>query len=132
METAARRLGWALSDIIAIANWGNPGWAVDYDDAGFIGGALVGKKFEVGNVPLRIEIDGTFGGLSATSNRLDPEGLDETVKSEFQVDCNGARWDRAGRRPGDRISLRRAGGRVDRQFGDRHRFWPGHAVADRP
>ena len=35
-------------------------------------------------MPLRIEIDGTFGGLSATSNRLDLEGLDETVKSEFR------------------------------------------------
>ena len=73
-----------IVDTEGFANWGNPGWAVDYDDAGFIGGALVGKKFEVGNVPLRIEIDGTFGGLSATSNRLDPEGLDETVKSEFR------------------------------------------------
>ena len=46
--------------------------------------ALVGKKFEIGGMPLRIELDGTFGGLSAASNRLDPNpgGLDETVKSE--------------------------------------------------
>ena len=73
-----------IVDAEGFANWGNPGWAVDYGDAGFIGGALVGKKFEVGNVPLRIELDGTFGSLSATSNRLDPEGLDETVKSEFR------------------------------------------------
>ena len=73
-----------IVDAAGFANWGNPGWAVDYDDAGFIGGALVGKKFEVGSVPFRIELDGTFGGLSATSNMLDPEGLDETVKSEFR------------------------------------------------
>ena len=73
-----------IVDAEGFANWGNPGWVVDYGDAGFIGGALVGKKFEVGNVPLRIELDGTFGSLSATSNRLDPEGLDETVKSEFR------------------------------------------------
>ena len=73
-----------IVDTEGFANWGNPGWAVNYDDAGIIGGALVGKKFEVGNVPLRIELDGMFGGLSATSNRLDPEGLDETAKSEFR------------------------------------------------
>ena len=73
-----------IIDAEGFANWGNPGWAVDYGDAGFIGGALVGKKFEVGNLPLRIEIDGTFGGLPATSNRLDPDGLNETVKSEFR------------------------------------------------
>ena len=78
-----------IVDTEGFANWGNPGWAVDYDDAGFIGGALVGKKFEVGSMPLRIEIDGTFGGLSATSNRLDPEGLDETVKSEFRWIATG-------------------------------------------
>ena len=73
-----------IGDAEGFANWGNPGWAVDYDDAGFISGALVGKKFEVGSVPFRIELDGMFGNLSATSNRLDPEGLDETVKSEFR------------------------------------------------
>ena len=82
--TGSGRADNRIVDAEGFANWGNPGWAVDYDDAGFIGGALVGKKFEVGSMPLRIEIDGTFGGLSATSNRLDPEGLDETVKSEFR------------------------------------------------
>ena len=73
-----------IVDAEGFANWGNPGWAVDYDDARFIGGALIGKKFKVGSMPFRIELDGTFGSLSATSNRLDPEGLDETVKSEFR------------------------------------------------
>ena len=73
-----------IVDVDGFANWGNPGSVVDYDNSGFIGGALIGQKFEIGGVPLRIELDGTFGGVSATSNRLDPEGLDETVKSEFQ------------------------------------------------
>ena len=45
------------------------------------GGALIGKKFKIGGVPLRIELDGMVGKVSATSNRLDPEGLDETVQS---------------------------------------------------
>ena len=44
-----------IVDAEGFANWGNPDWAVDYDDAGFIGGALIRKKFEVGNIPLRIK-----------------------------------------------------------------------------
>ena len=73
-----------IVDVDGFANWGNPGSVVDYDASGFVGGALVGKKFEIGGMPLRIELDGTFGGLSAASNRLDPNpgGFDETVKSE--------------------------------------------------
>ena len=73
-----------IVDVDGFANWGNPGSIVDYDASAFVGGALVGRKFEIGGVPFRIELDGTFGGLSAASNRLDPEGLDETVKSEFR------------------------------------------------
>ena len=72
-----------IVDIDGFANWGNPGSTVDYNDSGFVSGALIGRKFETVAVPVRIELDGTFGDLSATSNRLDPEGLDETVKSEF-------------------------------------------------
>ena len=70
-----------IIDVDGFANWGNPGSTVDYDTSGFIGGALIGKQFKIGGVPLRIELDGMVGKVSATSNRLDPEGLDETVQS---------------------------------------------------
>ncbi len=73
-----------IIDVDGFANWGNPGSAVDYDDAGFIGGALMGKKFDIGDIPFRIEIDGSLGDLSANTNRLDPEGLDETAETEFR------------------------------------------------
>ncbi len=65
---------------------GNPGWAVDYDDAGPAGSALIGRKVEIGGVPLTVEIDGMFGELSAETNRIDPryQPPDETVKSEFR------------------------------------------------
>ena len=72
-----------IVDVDGFANWGNPGSTVDYDDAGFVVGALVGKKFEIGGAPLRVEVDGTFGDMSANTNKLDPEGLDETAESEF-------------------------------------------------
>ena len=72
-----------IVDVDGFANWGNPGYRVDYDDSGFVGGALLGKKFEINSLPLRIELDSSFGDLSAASNRLDPVGLDETVKSEI-------------------------------------------------
>ena len=72
-----------IVDVEGFANWGNPGYRVDYDDSGFVGGPMLGKRFDINGLPLRIELDATFGSLSATSNRLDPVGLDETVKSEI-------------------------------------------------
>ena len=50
--------GNRIIDVDGFANWGNPGSTVDYDTSGFIGGALIGKKFKIGGVPLRIELDG--------------------------------------------------------------------------
>ena len=82
-----------IVDRDGFSNWGNPGWAVAYRDSAFMGGALVGKRFAVGGVPLRLELDGAFGGPSATTNRIDPNlvsvqpppgGADETVVSTFR------------------------------------------------
>ena len=74
-------------DVDGFSNWGNPGWAVDYDDAGLAGGALIGRRFEIGGAPLRVELDGTFGDMSAKTNRIDPgnpDDPDETVESKFR------------------------------------------------
>ena len=73
-----------LIDIDGFANWGNPGSTTDYDDAGLVGGVLAGRKFEVNGTRLRLELDGTFGNLTAQSNRLDPQGLDETVETDVR------------------------------------------------
>ena len=78
------RMSNRIVDVDGFANWGHPGSVVDYDDAGFVGGVLAGKRFEMGGVPFRIEIDATFGDMSAKTNQLDPEGLDETAESEFR------------------------------------------------
>ena len=44
----------------------------------------MGRKLHLGPVPVRIEADGTFGDTRATTNRLDPEGLDETAEAKFR------------------------------------------------
>ena len=72
-----------IVDIDGFADWGNPGSVSDYDDTGVIGGVLVGGKFDVGGFTLRGELDGTLTNVSASTDKLDPEGLDETAESEF-------------------------------------------------
>lgn len=75
-------------DVDGFSNWGNPGWAVNYDDIGFLGGALIGRKFAAGNrfggTRLRVELDAALGSLSTETNQLDPEGLDETARLKFR------------------------------------------------
>ena len=72
-----------ITDVDGFADWGNPGSVSDYDDTGFVGGAVVGRKFDVGGLTLRMELDGTLTNVSASTNKVDPEGLDETAESEF-------------------------------------------------
>lgn len=75
-----------LIDTDGFANWGNPGSVTRYGDAGFVGGVLIGKKFDFGGTLIRFELDGTIGDLEAQTNWLDPspEGRDETAVAEFQ------------------------------------------------
>ncbi len=80
----AGRMDTRIVDVDGFANWGHPGSVVDYDIAGFVGGGLIGKKFSLGGVPLRIEFNGLFGNMSAETNKLDPVGLDETAEAELR------------------------------------------------
>ncbi len=73
-----------IEDVEGFANWGLPGWSLDYHDSGLVAGMLAGRRLELAGIPLRFEVDGMLGDLSARSNRLDPEGLDETVESEIR------------------------------------------------
>ena len=72
-----------IVDEDGFANWGNPGWSVDYGRRGFVAGALAGMKISAAGIPLRLELDGVFGNMSGNTNQLDPAGLDETVDSKF-------------------------------------------------
>ena len=82
----AGRADGRIVDTDGFSYSGNPGWTVDYDDAGFAGSALIGRKLEIGGMPLRVELDGTFGDLSARTNRIDPrfQPPDETVESKYR------------------------------------------------
>ena len=75
-----------IVDPDGFANWGNPGWAVNYDAGDVVGGILFGKKLRQENGPVRLELDLMLDGKTASSNKLDPspQGGDETVRSEFQ------------------------------------------------
>ena len=89
----AGRLDNRVVDVDGFAS-GNPGSSVGYAAAGTVVGALAGRKFDVGGIPFRVEIDGAFGDLSASTNRLDPprprtlptcpQGGDETAESKFR------------------------------------------------
>lgn len=73
-----------IVDIDGFANWGNPGATLDYDDVELTGSALVGQRLAIGPLPLRFEADTTFGDMRATTNLLDPQGLDETAEAKFR------------------------------------------------
>lgn len=59
-----------------------PGFAVRYDDPGFVGGVLVGRKLD--GLPVRIEIDVGSADLSAATKGVDPKVLDETAASKVR------------------------------------------------
>lgn len=73
-----------LVDVDGFADWGNPGSTTEYDKRELVGGVLAGRTFEVNGTRLRLEIDGTFGGLSARTSALDPTCTDESAESEFR------------------------------------------------
>ena len=80
---AARMVNWIV-DVDGFANWGHPGSMLDYDDVEFVGTALVGRQLKIGPVPMRFEVDGTFGDMQTTTDRLDPIGLDETATTTLR------------------------------------------------
>lgn len=75
-----------VTDTDGFSYSGRAGHSVDYEEGGFVGGVLIGRRFEVGGLPLRFEVDGAFGGMSAKTTRIDPrfQPPDETVESDFR------------------------------------------------
>lgn len=73
-----------LVDPEGFAYWGRRGWVTDYKDAELVGGLLVGRKFDLNGAPFRIELDGTFGRMSARTDRVDPPNGDETARASLR------------------------------------------------
>ena len=63
---------------------GVPGQSFEYDDTGFPAGIVAGRHFHLGDLPIRVELDGAFVGLPSASRQMDPVGLDETATSEWR------------------------------------------------
>lgn len=79
--------GRAASHIVdrdGFSNWGRPGSSLNYGDSAFLGGALIGQRFTVAGLALRVEVDATFGKLAAASDGLDPRARDETAATEMR------------------------------------------------
>jgi len=91
VSAGAGRIGNRLIDVDGFANWGNPGSMVDYDDRGFVGGVLIGRKFELDGTPLRMELDVVFGGLSASSDA--GAGVDVPLDPEWTLRLEGSYLD---------------------------------------
>ena len=61
------------------AHWGRHGWATDYDGTDLASDLLVGREFTLNGARFRVEFDGVFGDMSAQTDRVDPQGRDETA-----------------------------------------------------
>lgn len=73
-----------LIDPTGFANWGHPGTVTRHEDSGFVGGVLIGRKFNLGGFSVQVELDGTIGDLESETDYLDPIGRDESAGAEFQ------------------------------------------------
>ncbi len=73
-----------IVDPSGFANWGRRGWATDYDDGDLAWGFLAGRKLVLGRADLRLEVDGAWGNVAAHSDRVDPEGRDETASASVR------------------------------------------------
>ena len=121
-----------IIDPEGFAHWGRRGWATDYDDGDLVGGLLAGRKFTLNGARFRIELDGTFGDMSARSDRVDPIGRDETARAWL-------RWVTTARvgleheeGPVTVFCERWGGGGEDHELRDRHRLLAGHAATVGP
>lgn len=73
-----------IVDEKGFANWGQTGYTVDYEDTGFAGSVMVGREILACGTNFRFEADATIANVVASSNQLDPRGLDETVVAEVR------------------------------------------------
>ena len=72
-----------INDVDGFAYWLQPDWMTSYARRDTVGGVLAGRRFTLGDTPLRVEFGFMDGSFKASSNQLDPFGLDETVRTHY-------------------------------------------------
>lgn len=73
-----------IVDVTGFANWGTAGHKTSFRGQKLVGSALVGRSFVSDGMPLRMELDASFGSIAGKSDRLDPADRDETGKVEYR------------------------------------------------
>ena len=73
-----------IRDVDGFANWGNPGSTRDYDAGGAVGGVFAGRRFALGGLGLRYEVEAMLGDLSARTDGLDPTCPDEAADTRLR------------------------------------------------
>ena len=73
-----------IIDPQGFAHWGKRGWATDYDGTDLAGGLLLGREFTLNSARFRVELDGVFGDMSRQTDRVDPQGRDETARASLR------------------------------------------------
>ena len=78
------RMDSRIVDVDGFSNWGNPGWAVNYDDLGSLGGFLAGRKFQIGGARAAHRTRGRGRQSVGKQRPAGSQGLDETAQSELR------------------------------------------------
>ena len=74
-----------ITDITGFANWGSTGHKTSFRGQRLGGSALFGQSFTAADgMPLRMELDATFGSFAGKSDLLDPGDRDETGRVEYK------------------------------------------------
>ena len=74
-----------IVDVKGFANWGQPGWAVDYNRSADVGGLLVGRKFNTSDKISFLESDLIFGNMTASTKKLEPYEVQEYDRADPPV-----------------------------------------------
>ncbi len=74
-----------IVDVKGFANWGQPGWAVDYNRSADVGGLLVGKMFSTSDKIFFLESDLIFGHMTTSTKKLEPYEKQEYNRADPPV-----------------------------------------------
>ena len=71
-----------IVDVTGFANWGQPGWTVDYSRNEGVGGLLIGRKFNTNDKIFFLESDLIFGNMTAYTKKLEPYEMQQFDRAD--------------------------------------------------